>query len=135
MKSLIIPCINFVDVTVFNCAQTILKLFEYLHENTTSEPTVRLNVLIFHTAYDIPAFTSKGMVLRLTRYLTSGLTDEALRLQAFYKITTIKLRNSINLNKTAAMGPCQGPRHASNYMQVSESDMQKEYSTLLNLVI
>ena len=56
MKSLIIPCINFVDVTVFNCAQTILKLFEYLHENTTSEPTVRLNVLIFHTAYDIPAY-------------------------------------------------------------------------------
>ena len=44
---------------------------------------------------------AKGMVLRMTRYLTSGLTDEALRLQASYKMTTIKLRNSINLNKMA----------------------------------
>ena len=42
------------------------------------------------------------MVLRLTRYLTSGLADEALRLQASYKSTTIKLRNTNHLSQMLA---------------------------------
>ena len=80
------------------------------------------------------------MVLRLTRYLTSGLTDEALRLQAFYKITTIKLRNSINLNKMAAMGPLPRAKpcielYASLRIRHAKSGILQVYSTLLNLVI
>ena len=47
-------------------------------------------------------FPPLSMVLRLTRYLTSGLTDEALRLQASYKSTIIKLRNSNHSSQMAA---------------------------------
>ena len=50
-------------------------------------------------------FPPLSMVLRLTRYLTSGLTDEALRLQAsylWYKSTIIKLRNSNHSSQMAA---------------------------------
>ena len=72
------------------------------HANTfkTHEPTVRLNNEIFHTAYDIWLYFKEYGTL--TKYLTSGLTDGALRLQASDKSTIIKLRNINHLSQMLA---------------------------------
>ena len=93
-------------------------------------------------------FPPLSMVLRLTRYLTSGLTDEALRLQAsylWYKSTIIKLRNSNHSSQMAAdeARSCIElyaslrilPTQVHPVRVNSKSAFLHEYSALLNLVI
>ena len=82
-------------------------------------------------------FPPLSMVLRLTRYLTSGLTDEALRLQASYKSTIIKLRNSNHSSQMAAdeAKSCIEFYASLRILHVNSKSSILEYSALLNLVI
>ena len=129
----------FVHVTVFNCDQTLtikllnIKQIHFKHTNLLCVWIFKYFILLM-----IYGFTSNDMVLRLTRYLTSGLTDEALRLQASYKSTTIKLCNSNHLSQMLAdeAKSCIEFYASLRILHVnSKNGILQEYSALLNLVI